>query len=77
MRYLSLTERDGKQMLEFSDQTSVITTESGHQYHSAGSPILFARLARIVLWDGKITVILAALWILVRWGARPLGWVLS
>jgi uncharacterized protein len=56
---------DGKQMLAFSDQTSTITTSSGRQYRSAGAPILFARLARIVLWDGKVTVVLAALWILV------------
>ncbi len=56
---------DGKQMLEFADQTHVIKTASGREYRSAGLPILFARLARIVLWDGKITVILAALWILV------------
>ena len=56
---------DGKQMLEFADQTSVITTASGHEYRSAGLPILFAKLARIVLWDGKVTVLLAAIWILL------------
>jgi len=56
---------DGKQMLEFADQTGVITTASGHEYRSAGLPTLFAKLARIVLWDGKVTVLLAAVWILI------------
>ncbi|HET6345188.1 MAG TPA: MMPL family transporter, partial [Myxococcota bacterium] len=56
---------DGKQMLQFADQTSTITTAAGHTYHGAGSPILFATLARIVLFDGRVTVLLATLWILV------------
>jgi hypothetical protein len=43
-------------MLEFSDQTGVVTTASGQSYRSAGSPTLFARLARIVLWDGKFAL---------------------
>ncbi|MCK6572385.1 MMPL family transporter [Myxococcota bacterium] len=56
---------DGKQMLEFSDQTGVITTASGQEYRSAGSPTLFARLARIVLWDGKFALIVTTIWILL------------
>ena len=32
---------------------------------SAGLAVIYARLARIVLWDGKVTVILATLWILL------------
>ncbi|MHB8877052.1 MAG: MMPL family transporter, partial [Myxococcaceae bacterium] len=56
---------DGKKMLEFADQTTNITTASGKVYHAAGLPILFAKLARIVLFDGKLTVILATLWILM------------
>ncbi len=56
---------DGKQMLEFSDQTSVIRTEDGREFRSAGLPVLYAKLARIVLWDGKVTVILVAIWILL------------
>jgi predicted RND superfamily exporter protein len=56
---------DGKQMLQFADQTSTITTASGKEFHGAGSPILFATLARIVLFDGRITVLLATIWILV------------
>lgn len=56
---------DGKQMLEFADQTAVIHTERGREYRSAGLPILYAKLARIVLWDGKITLLLTTLWILM------------
>jgi uncharacterized protein len=63
--YPSVDLWDGKKMLEFADQTINIVTKSGHVYHSAGTPILMARLARIVLWDGKLTVILATLWILL------------
>ena len=56
---------DGKQMLEFADQTGVVTTASGKEFRSAGAPTLFARLARIVLWDGKFALILTTLWILL------------
>src|SRR6185436_20165559 len=55
---------DGKKMLEFADEVHTITTASGHQYYGAGLPILYAKLARIVLFDGKLTVVLTALWIL-------------
>ncbi len=55
---------DGKRMIEFADQTTVITTDNGHVYRSAGLPVLYAKLARIVLWDGKLTVLLTTLWIL-------------
>lgn len=55
---------DGKNMLKFSDETAVIHTKTGHEYRSAGLPILYAKLARIVLWDGKFTFLLAAIWIL-------------
>lgn len=56
---------DGKLMLQFADQTGVIKTASGHEYRSAGAAQLYARLARIVLKDGQLTVFLVALWILV------------
>jgi hypothetical protein len=56
---------DGKNLLAFADQTRVIKGQSGKEYLSAGLAILYAKLARIVLWDGKVTVLLAALWILV------------
>ncbi|MBX5483423.1 MAG: MMPL family transporter [Myxococcaceae bacterium] len=56
---------DGKNLLKFANETAVITAASGHQYRSAGLATLYAKLARIVLFDGKLTVVLAALWILV------------
>lgn len=34
------------------------------EFRAAGATQLYARLARIVLWDGKLTVVLTALWIL-------------
>ena len=55
---------DGKKMLQFADEVRVITTASGKQFRAAGLPLLYATLARIVLFDGKLTVLLAALWIL-------------
>jgi hypothetical protein len=49
---------DGKQMLEFSDQTGVVTTASGQSYRSAGSPTLFARLARMGIQQSQIARLL-------------------
>lgn len=63
--YPSVDLWDGTKMLQFADQVRTIKTASGREYHSAGLTILYATLARIVLWDGKITVLLAALWILL------------
>ncbi len=62
--YPSVDLWDGKQMLQFNDEVRTIHTEKG-DYMSAGLAMLFATLARIVLFDGKLTVLLAALWILV------------
>ncbi|XXF77262.1 MMPL family transporter [Myxococcaceae bacterium GXIMD 01537] len=62
--YPSVDLWDGKLMLQFADQTAVIKTDRG-EFRSAGAAQLYARLARIVLSDGKWTVILATLWILV------------
>ena len=56
---------NGKNLLQFADQTATITTASGKTFRSAGLATLYAKLARIVLWDGKLTVILAAAWILL------------
>lgn len=47
---------DGKQMLAFADQVETIKTPDGKEYHAAGTPILFAKLARIVLHDARFTV---------------------
>jgi predicted RND superfamily exporter protein len=56
---------DGRNMLRFADQIGTIHTEQGHEFHAAGTSTLYARLARIVLHDGKLTVFLTALWILL------------
>ena len=63
--YPSVDLMDGKMMMAFADQVGTITTENGHQYFGSGAAILYAKLARIVLFDGKLTVFLATLWILV------------
>ncbi len=55
---------DGKKMLEFADQAEHIVGASGKVYRAAGLTTLYATLARIVLHDGKLTVLLATLWIL-------------
>ena len=56
---------DGKQMLQFNDQVEEIKAKTGQMFRSAGGPILFAKLARIVLWDGKFTVALTAVLLLL------------
>ena len=63
--YPSVDLWDGKLMLQFADETSVIKTASGKEFRSAGAAQLYARLARIVLKDGQLTVVLVALWILI------------
>ncbi len=63
--YPSVDLWDGKLMLQFADETSLIKTESGKEFRAAGAAPLYARLARIVLADGKLTVMLVALWILI------------
>lgn len=56
---------DGKNLIKFASQVSVVKGESGKEYRGAGLAILYAKLAEIVLKDGKITVLLAAIWILL------------
>ncbi|MBN9682365.1 MULTISPECIES: efflux RND transporter permease subunit [unclassified Corallococcus] len=78
--YPSVDLWDGKQMLQFADQTSSIKgmvtpgkfTDAGpsgppveKEFRAAGATQLYASLARMVLKDAKLTVILTALWILV------------
>ncbi len=62
--YPSVDLRDSKLLTKFADETSVIHTAKG-EYRAAGLAQLYAKLSRIVLWDGKLTVILATLWILL------------
>ena len=57
--------RNGKELVRFADQVHTIRTASGHVYRAAGPAILYAMLARTVLRDGYLTVLLAALWILL------------
>jgi predicted RND superfamily exporter protein len=56
---------DNKNLVAFANQTKVIKTKSGKEFHGAGLALLYAQLAEIVLKDGKLTVLLAAIWILV------------
>ncbi|HLT29669.1 MAG TPA: MMPL family transporter [Myxococcaceae bacterium] len=56
---------DGKNMMRFAAQSEHIITEDGTEFRSAGLPILYAKLAEIVLFDGRLTVALTAVWIFV------------
>ncbi|MBP46494.1 MAG: export protein [Myxococcales bacterium] len=56
---------DGKQMLAFADQVEAITTPKGDTFHSAGTPIMFAKLARIVLHDARTTVAVTSILLLL------------
>src|SRR5690606_40916413 len=56
---------DGKNMMRFAAQAEHIITEDGTEFRSAGLPILYAKLAEIVLFDGRLTVALTAVWIFV------------
>ena len=56
---------DGQQMLKFADEVGTITAANGHAFHAAGAALLYAQLARTVLFDGKLTLVLAAVWILL------------
>ena len=55
---------DSRDLLAFSDQISEIKVKD-KTYHSTGMAILFARLATIVLHDGKMFTILACVAILL------------
>ncbi|MFY0571527.1 efflux RND transporter permease subunit [Archangium lansingense] len=74
--YPSVDLWDGKKMLTFVDQTNHIPTPEvkdaqgnviaeAQVRRAAGAAQLFARLARIVLADGQLSVLLVTLWILV------------
>lgn len=55
---------DGKNLLEFADQVGELKAKDGTVFRSAGITIVFATLARIVLYDGKFSVILTTFLIL-------------
>ncbi len=61
--YANADLRNDKAMQEFAREVGTIRAD-GQDYHAAGPAILYARLARTVLRDGYLTVLLAALWIL-------------
>jgi hypothetical protein len=63
--YPSVDLWDGKKMMNFAAETRVIKLGDGREYRAAGLAILYATLAKIVLFDGKVTVILATIWILL------------
>ena len=56
---------DGKQMLAFADQVEAIETSKGDTFYSAGTPIIFAKLARIVLHDARTTVLVTSVLLLL------------
>ncbi|RKH26326.1 export protein [Corallococcus praedator] len=76
--YPSVDLWDGKQMLQFADQTRSIKamvtpgkftdgpqgTPVEKEFRAAGATQLYASLARMVLKDAKLTIVLTALWIL-------------
>jgi predicted RND superfamily exporter protein len=49
---------DGKNVMAFSDQVEHLQAKDGQTYHAAGSAVLMATLARIVLNDTRIFVVL-------------------
>jgi predicted RND superfamily exporter protein len=56
---------DGKQMLRFSDEIEELHAPNGKTYYGAGGVILFAKLARIVLNDARLTVMLTGVFLLL------------
>lgn len=62
--YPKIDTWDGKQLLTFADEVEEIKTPSG-TYNSAGSSILFATLARMVLKDSRTFIFLTMALLLV------------
>jgi len=56
---------DGKQMMKFADEVETLELPNGEVFHSAGLAVIFAKLARIVLFDGRLTMLLTALLLVV------------
>lgn len=55
----------GKSLLKFSDQVEEIKAKDGQVFRTAGISIVYATLARIVLFDGKFSVALTAFLLIV------------
>ncbi len=56
---------DGEQMLRFSDEVREFEDKEGGVHRAAGMAPLMARLVRIILWDGKFSVALTLVLLLV------------
>jgi hypothetical protein len=55
---------DGRLMIQFADQVGEINVKSG-TYHAAGMPLIFSLLAKIILRDGQLTVLLTFLLLII------------
>ncbi|MDF1566163.1 MAG: MMPL family transporter [Deltaproteobacteria bacterium] len=51
----------GKRVMALADQVEEIHTAEGETFHSAGLPILYAYLARVVLHDANVAVAITAI----------------
>jgi len=51
----------GKRVMDLADEVEFIKADDGRVFHSAGLPILYAYLARVVLGDAKMAVTLTAI----------------
>ena len=45
--------RDGRQAIEFADDTHLITTESGKRFYSSSSSIIFADMLKLMIRDSR------------------------
>ena len=51
--YPSVQLRDGRQAIEFADDTHLITTESGKRFYSSSSSIIFADMLKLMIRDSR------------------------
>jgi predicted RND superfamily exporter protein len=54
---------NGKSLWRFADQATHIKTSAGNTIQAAGLPLLYARLAHMVIQDGLLTVFIASIWV--------------
>ncbi len=52
---------DGKNMLKYAEQIEEVKISPQEAYYAAGMPVLFSKLTKTILWDGKFTVFLTSL----------------
>lgn len=58
--YPSVALRDGRNAIDFRDDVGKITTASGDEFYAASSNIISAEMLVIMIREGKIAVVLAA-----------------